>query len=332
MDYNVYDEAVKVLFSGGNPYLHLITMPGPFNYPPTVFLFISFLQNRLIFDILSALAFFISIFLLTNKKFFVSFFLFFVSLLIFFPYKFNVGMGQINNFILLFVVLAYYYNPFFLAYAISIKLTPIIFLFYYFIKKDYKKIIIVLTLCLILYAMSLIIVPFDFQKIYFLDVFWRAFGTGGKEVYYNQSLAGLLARSNTSFLFYPLTILLLFVTYIKGKKLKRERVFSAVTCLMLILNPIAWQHQFVFAIIPLILLFNLNKKLVLAVFFLLAWNFKQPDLVPKELSSHQFYGVFILWMLAIFGGKSTKLIGIIGTVGIIGVYLRFLICRGSFCF
>ena len=233
MDFNVYFEAVKILLAGQNPYLHLITMPGPFNYPPTSFLFLIFIQNRLIFEIFSILAFFVSIYLLTNKKLLLSIFLYGIFHFSFFPLKFNYGMGQINNFILLFIVLAYYYNPIFLAYAIGIKLVPVIYLYFYFIKKDYKKIFLTLLFVMVFWILSLFIIKFDFQKIYFLDVFWRAFGEGGKDVYYNQSLAGLLARSNVN-IYFPLSLIFLIITWVKGRKLSKDRVFSAVTCLMLI--------------------------------------------------------------------------------------------------
>jgi hypothetical protein len=332
MDYNLLRDAVLTLFSGVNPYVRLTNFAGPHNYPPTAFLFLVFLQNRLVFDVLSAFAFLVSLYLLTNKKLFLSLTVYAIFHFLFFPLKFNYGMGQINNFILLFVVLAYYYNPFFLAYAIGIKLSPIIFLFYYFVMKDFRKICTVVCCLLLLIVASLILIQWDFQKIYFLEVFWRAFGSGGKEVYYNQSLQGFLSRAGAALLNLPLSIFILLVTWIRGQKLSSERVFSAVACLMLMLNPIAWQHHFVLAIIPLILLFNLNKLLVILSGVLLAWNFKQPEIIPNELLSHQFYGIFILWMLALFGKDSLRIIGIIGTIGIIGVYCRYLLCRGFICF
>ena len=314
MDFNIYLDAVKVLFSGGNPYTHLINSPGPHNYPPTAFLFLIFLQNKLLFDILSFLSFFISLYLLTNKKFFVSCLLFLVSYAIFFPFKFNYGMGQINNFILLFCVLAYYYSPVFLAYAIGIKVIPAIYLLYFFIKRDFKKIFATLVFLFFFFLLSFLIISWDFQKIYFFDVFFRGFGNVGKEVYYNQSLAGLLARSSLSFFIYPFSLLILFMTWLKGRKINSPRLFSAVTCLLLILSPIAWQHHFVFAIIPLILLFPLNKLLVIVAYFLIASNIKNPRIIPGEFSfilSHQFWGIFILWILALWDKKAVKIISYI---------------------
>ena len=335
MDFQVYFEGIKVLFSGQNPYVSLLTMPGPFNYPPTVFLFIAFFQNKVLFDLLSYLAFFLSVYLLTKRNLVTAGGLFLLFLISYFPFKFNNVMGQINNFILLFIVLAYYYHPFFLAYAIGIKLVTVIYLFYYFLTKDYKKILSVFLFVALLIVLSLFVVPLNFQKVHFTDVILRAFGDTGKEVYYNQSLAGLLSRSGLPFLLYPLSLLFLIMTWFKGRRLTPDKVFSAVTCLMLILNPIAWQHHFVIAVIPLIFLFKDDKLLVSLSYLLMAWNFKHPEIIPTDINvilSHQFLGVFLLWVLALFGKKTRTILLVIYAVFFLFIYLRFLLCKGNFCF
>ena len=323
------------MFSGQNPYLSLLTMPGPFNYPPTVFLFISFFQDKMFFDILSAMSFFIAIFLLTKKRLLISIILFIIFNFSYFPYKFNFGMGQINNFILLFIILSYYYNPFFLSYAVGIKLVPIIYLLYYLIIKDYKNIFLVILFICSLFLLSLFVVPWEFQKVYFQDVFFRALAGGGKEVYYNQSLAGFLSRANLQILFYPFSFLFIFITWYKARKLKVDRVFASVTCLMLLLNPIAWQHHFVVAIIPLILLFKEDKLIVTLAYLFLAWNFKRPEIVGAEVNiilSHQFLGTFMLWILAIFEKNTRRILPILYALTILFIYLSAILCRGNICF
>jgi hypothetical protein len=332
MDFDLLKDAVLTLLNGRNPYVGLTNFPGPHNYPPTAFWFLIFLPDRFWFDGLSALAFFAAVFLLTGRNWLLSLFLFLVFSLVFFPYKFNAGMGQINNFILFLTVLAYYFHPFFLSYAIGIKLTPAIFLLYYFLSRQFDKIFLVLLGLGVLFGLSFWLIGWEFQKVYFLDVFWRAWGMAGKEVYYNQSLAGLLARAGWGEGFPALAVLFLVLTMWRGHQLSPDRLFAAAACLMLMLNPLAWQHHFVMAVIPLILLFPLNKILVLTAFFLLAWNFKTPQTVPKELLSHQFYGVFILWVLALWGKNAAKILGFAGVLAVTAIYVRFLLCRGFVCF
>lgn len=348
-DFVVYYEAAKMFLAGANPYLGLITRTFPFNYPPASLLFLfplgffDFNTANVIWNILSTLSVIISIRLLTKKHFLPLVLLFTVF---FFPVKFNIGNAQINHFLLLFVTLSiYFYNSgrknfsaFFLAFAICIKLAPIIFLLYFFIIKDYRQIARIFAFVVFIVLITFIFVPASYQWTYLHDVLPLSFTSGAKDWYYNQSLWGFLARQVGSLapvLYYPLAILILVVTWWRGKKINSVRALAAVSCLYLLIHPIALQHYFGFAIIPFILLLNRRDwKILTIAYLLLAFDIKNFSSVSKEYNfilSHDFYGVLILWLLALWPKNIWKIMNAIWVCVILTVYVFALICRGRSC-
>ncbi len=113
IDFPQLYEASKMWWQGLNPYHTLLTSPGPFNYPPSSFYFLwwvdllPFFWSSVLWNYLSLFSYLLSLFLITKlvwvKKWKVLYFvvasLFFT--IPFFPEKFNLGNGQMNNFILL---------------------------------------------------------------------------------------------------------------------------------------------------------------------------------------------------------------------------------------
>ena len=360
-DFVVYYEAAKMFLAGLNPYTGLITRTFPLNYPPIISLFvwplgigpISLISP--IWNILSVGALLGSIWVVlgwTRRRSWGKYILLIgLFTLPFFPTKFNVGMGQINNFILLFCVLGIRW-PFFLALATGMKFAPAVFVLYYLITKDWGRIKKFFLYLAGLQILSFIFVPLDWQIIYWTKVLPLSFTDAVKDWYYNQSLYGFLARSLNSELitkicFYGLAIGMVGITIMRGMREIREmgmpagkagetgrrRVLAGVACLYLLVHPMAIQHYFGLAIIPLILL-GLNKWTAIA-YLLIAANIKQPDLVPKSFNfilSHQFFGVLILWVVAVWGKETIRVIGGIWVIGVTMSYLLTLLCRGKFCF
>lgn len=355
-DFVVYFEAAKVFLSGGNPYLGLITRSFPFNYPPTSLLvlwplgLLDFQTANLLWNILSTLAVLVSIWLIcqvagVRQKWYLPLVLLFT--VFFFPVKFNIGNGQINHFLLLFCSLALYLyqakrpklSAFFLATATAIKFAPAIFLLYFIIRRDWRYLRFFFAWLLILIGISIIFVPIDFQLVYWRDVLPLSFTTGAKDWYYNQSLWGFLAKalpaSLAAFLFYPLALLILYLTWWRGRKLPKIRALAAVSCLYLLIHPIALQHYFGFATIPFILL--LARRNFLPLFFaylLLAIDIKNFSAVPKEFTfilSHDFYGVLVLWLLALWQEKFWQIATVFWASGVSLAYVLFLFCRAGAC-
>lgn len=365
-DFRVYWEAAWMILRGLNPYQGIISSTFPFNYPPTALLFLwplGFLPQNLaaiLWNLASVSALLLSIFLvikITKTKYvWSSFFIFtFLFTLPYFPSKFNLGMGQINNFVLVLVAAALFFytsgrknlSALCLAIATGIKLAPAVFILYFFLKKDWRQVFRVGIFLLTIIFVSFILVPVSYQIEYFSKVLPLSFTLGSKDWYYNQSLYGFLARllSNgfvVQLAFYGLSILILFLTWWRGRRVSNFRQIATVACLYLLIHPIALQHYFGLALIPVILLTlgsargNWRNWGVLGIsYLLLAANIKQPELVPREfnfLLSHQFFGILLLWILALWRERIMRVIGGIWVIGVTTGYLLMLLCRAGICF
>lgn len=331
IDFPQFFEAAKMWWRGDNPYLTLLTSPGPFNYPPSSFYFLwwldllPFFWSAVVWNYLSLFAFLLSLFLLTKliwvSKWKLHYFLYAAVFFTvpFFPEKFNMGNGQMNNFIFLFVVLNWWWrsqkktwlSAGALAYAISIKLTPAAFLLPLFVEKDWKQILRTVGVTILLLISPVLLFGWKDIQPYTTSVFFEGFGMNGKDIYYNQSLLAFLLRtfsdSSATILFkisWVLFPLLSWVALAKSQLKKNGEIFAIsmaiATSLYLMLHPLAWQHHFVFAVIPLLVVWKFVSKWLVAIcFVLLASNIRQPDLVPAWASvilSHQFLGVFLLWV------------------------------------
>lgn len=363
-DFVVYFEAAKMFLAGLNPYARLITRTFPYNYPPTSLLFLwplafwDYKTANIVWNILSTLSVAISIWLVLkiaslklsrNLLFYCFIVLLFLFTIPFFPIKFNIGNGQINHFVLLFSALGLHLyakkhlniSAFFLAFAAGIKIAPAIFLLYFLIRKDVRQIFRFSFFLAVLFLVSLYFIPWSIQREYFFNVLPLSFTLAAKDWYYNQSLFGFLARSLSNPItiqlsYYLLSLLILFLTWWRGGKVSPLRALAAVSSLYLMLHPIALQHYFGFAIIPWILLLSRRDWLPLAVaYVLLAIDIKNFNVVPTEfkfLLSHDLFGIFVLWVLALWREKFWVILACLWSGVIALAYLFMLLCRGQICF
>ncbi len=371
-DFVVYYEAAKMFLAGANPYQGLITRTFPLNYPPPIALllwplgFLDFRTANILWNISSLASVIVSVWLLLkivqkdqliSPKVFLVFFtvLSLLFTVFFFPVKFDIGNAQINHFLLLFCVLAIYFyqqkhrnlSAFFLAFATGIKFAPGIFVLYFVIRKDWGQVSRFFFWVTMIFLLPFLFVPASYQWDYLTKVFPLSFTAGAKDWYYNQSLWGFLARSfrtNISqYLFYSLSLFILFLTWLRGRNLPWKRQLAAVSCLYLLIHPIALQHYFSFAIFPLILLGweiwqtkgSKGEWLVLAIgYILLATDIKNFQRIPKEFNfvlSHDFFAVFFLWIFALWREKFWQIIGVIWITVISASYIFMLLCRAKFC-
>mgnify|MGYP001595872500 CR=1 FL=1 len=367
IDFPIYHDAAQMVMRGLNPYLYLLQSPGPFNYPPTVFVFIWWLgylpyfTAGVVWNILSMSSLFFSIYVLlrlSKSTHIIRYFLLFslIFTVFFFPVKFNFGNGQINTFLLLFCSLGIYFyeskrknlSAFFFALAITIKLVPIFLVIYFLIKRDWVQIARIAFFILIIALLSLILVPYNFQQVYYSKVFFNALPVSGKDVYYNQSLQGFIARSINKPVIVGLvsgvlSLVILALTFLRGKKVQNYSLWASLFCLILILNPLAWQHHFVFAVAPFILLFAdlkraKNNRFLWSVYFisyvLIAIDIKPFGSWPREINfvlSHQFYGILLLWFIALWKEKMKIVLLLILTLGPLIAYSLNLVCRAKIC-
>ena len=355
-DFVVYFESAKMFLMGLNPYQGLITRTFPLNYPPPVLLFLSplglfdFNTASILWNIFSTISLLTSVWLLLKiinraslLNFIVTSFLFTLP---FFPVKNNIGNGQINLFIMLFCVASLYFyekgkhktSVLLLAFATSIKLAPGIFVLYFVLRRDWKQVwrfLLALGFC---FLAPLLFISWNYQKDYYTDIIFWSFTMGAKDWYYNQSLFGFLARTFSQpvfvqAMFYGLTVLILFFSIRFGQNLPRLRQMAVVSCLYLLIHPIALQHYFGFSIIPFIIL-GFNRYTILA-YLLIACDIKNFSQVRREFNfilSHNFFGILLLWVNALWDVRTIRVVGAVWVVGIALLYLFTLLCRGGFCF
>jgi len=336
-DFSSYYYSALALLRGENPYIRAEEAFGPFLYPPSglllflPFTLFSYASAEKIFTVISLLSLFASLVLLsklfrislTSKK---GLFLLILALN-FFPAKFTLGMGQINNIVLLTVVLfiffylrkRWYLAGIFLAIAIAIKISPVLLFFYVIIEKQWNvmrpTLITLLIISLVVYLVVDQTVILYFFKTVFPDLLnaWPA-------DYYNQSLSGFLMRgfgnqSLRNILKVVVTVLFTAGAYLliwKSKTGSRESSLLSISILItlsLIISGISWQHHFVWFLIPLfltcihIMKSHLGKEyyFILGIsYFLVALNIKNPTNFPTIFQSHVFYGALLLYGFDIY--------------------------------
>lgn len=338
IDFPQLYEGAKMWLMGLNPYQTLLTSPGPYNYPPPSLLFLApfalgdFFPSAVIWNVTSLVSYLVSIFILTRLSPRFSFpslaTLTFLFTLPFFPEKFNLGNGQINNFILLLCVLTLWFwrrgrrttGALLLAAATVIKIVPGFFLIAFIWLRDWSFVRRYLALVATLFWLPALVMPPQFYQMYLSDIFFRGLSLEGKAVYYNQSLLGFLTRnlplSQVSFSYYVLALLLVSVsvyTVWRRQISQPFRLFALAVSLYLILHPLTWQHHFVFAIIPLTFLFSHRQWLTFVFSYLLiATNIKHPALIPawgQIITSHQFFGALLAWSALLFTTSAPQVAG-----------------------
>lgn len=332
-DFSVYYYGASTFINGGNPYLGGKEYFAPFVYPPTVllfflaFTFLPFTIAGKVFTAISLLCLFISLglmFKLFKITIFTTLGLFLITLVFnFFPEKFTLGMGQINNVILLLVVLFLYFyfkkreylSGMFLGCAIILKFFPILLIPYLFIDRRWRTLS---SSVVSLLAIGFVAYLFVSQAtiLYFFNTILPGVITSWKVDYYNQSLSGFLIRgwSNSGLLSIlrsvigAVLILTSLIIVWKFKKNDKSGLLpiSLLITLSLIVNTFSWQHHFVWMLMPLFTTFyyirsnHFGKKYYFFLglsYLLMTINLKNASLFPTLFQSHVLYGALLLYIL-----------------------------------
>jgi hypothetical protein len=339
-DFAVFYLAGKQFLTGKNPYQKIGTEIIK-NPPPAMFAFaplglLPITLSEKVYFVLSFLAFLATSYILlkaVNKnptrliQRHWKLTLIYLSLsLRFFPLRHNLASGQVNNFLLLLLTLAFYYqinkkeflSSLMLAFAIVLKLTPALFFITLLIQKKLKSLSLLLLNLVTITLATLFITGTSIFKTYlsitksFLKI---------NPNYYNQALTGLLSRISSNLVLpgYLLLLLLcipifLYLRKYLGKKnfMENTILWNSTILAMLILPSFAWQYHFVIAIFPLFLTTflliktKLAKQYLLLVgisYLLLAWNFKDPSIfdnlgiLKALILSHATLGALLLLTL-----------------------------------
>lgn len=265
---------------------------------------------------------------LTWKTILITFPLGFLS----FPTRFTLGLGQVNFYALLFLLLSIYWlrrKPWraLTSLVIALIIKPHFFLLLpaYFLAGKWKTAVAAaLSYALITLATG---VGFGWFQItsYVREALPPLLAFGGREIYYNQGLAGFWSRLLGSPESAWLTLvsasgLFLFTFLVLWRRKTTLTISLAMFLLVLLLiEPLAWQHHFVFLLPVFIWLWRkstgtITRLWTLASFALISFNIKDPLIWSKTwfgplILSHVFIGtviVYILYLSLLFRQRSAR--------------------------
>lgn len=335
-DFRVYYEAAINTKLFGNPYLASDPTMS-YLYPPvTIILFLPFsffvvVLAEKMWLVVSLIFFFLALFfiyrLLKISMNSYEGLVYLIFCVVFFPFKFTLGMGQINTLILLFLVLFLYYFEkrkvlagFFLGLATIIKISPILILLYLFYKKEWDVVNVCLIMILGLGILSFVLFPLP-TETYLLSVLPHLFQAWPTD-YYNQSITGFLGRLPYPFISLiilrwtmVIAILAAMIGSFRNYFVRREELLhlSSIFPVLLLISSFSWQHHFILLIPSLTILSHFilgsikdeKKKvillsLLLLSYLLIGYNIKNPEVIPILLQSHVFYGTLLLWGLHLY--------------------------------
>ncbi len=331
-DFSVYTTAAQDIKNFRNPY----TNPSNnYVYPPSSFFMLlplMLLPYEIalgIWNILSVTALFFSLFFFLRsgnaRQSFFKAFLFLTFALFAFPIKFNLGMGQVNTFVLFFVILSVFFSGkskdtlsgVFLGLAAAIKIFPLFFLIIFIQQKKWRSVI---TCMLTFLTLNLLPVLFWGNKIlqsFYAGELWTL-GDLKNADYYNQALSGFLSRLHISPTLSSLLILFflligLGVSWKRSRNFKNLQMWSIFICLWLLFQNVAWQHYFVFLTIPVVFLANefffeqevprWKKLLLLLMYVLSASNIRGTPhfgILDPFVYSHLFFATLGTYFLLLF--------------------------------
>ena len=335
-DFTSYLLSSKALLNNTNPYIQ--NTPYPYIYPLflaallTPFTFLPYSVNNILWFFINIGSFGFSVYFLLkifykipiSKKVLLTT-IFFIVALIFSPIQNHLLNGQANFLVLLFSTLFFYlydknniFSCLFLAYAISLKIVPLIFLIFLLIEKKYRSIILTIVFIFV----CVFVLPYFFAGVkivdyysYYLDNFiFNSFSSvktvdTSKPMYF--TLYGFITNifpSSRSFGTYLQIVsassLLLPILYLHYQLLKinvfqrKLLLFSLLSLSILLINPSSQTHHLVF-ITPSIFLIIINiykkidteKRLLIFYYtlaFILFWSgniFKYTPLVFLSLST-----------------------------------------------
>lgn len=237
-------------------------------------------------------------------------------------------LGQVNVFLVCFIIFALYYkkrenillSSLFLSFAISIKLFPALFLFYYFIKREYKYAGICILTILILNVLPAIFYLNRYPQLLYHFVKESILNAAGdpNSGIANQSLYGMLMRflgrngtdikeiafvnfANLQFatikiIYYVISIFFIVLAF--APALKKDRTmelfeFGNIFLVALILPMVARKSNFVFVFFPALVYFtnmfykrdfrSLSSILIWVAFILL--GFTADGIVGRKISN-----------------------------------------------
>jgi alpha-1,2-mannosyltransferase len=282
LDLRVYRAAAAALLAGHNPYHGLFTGHHlPFTYPPiavVVFVPLSrgsvhlvealwWLINSAAMVAILSIAISATFTLARKRTLAIALFLTPVLSLAFEPVRTNTNYGQINALLFLLVLLDITLvrgrgRGVLVGIAAAIKLTPLVYLIYFAVGREWRALMRGLVAFAGLGAAVWLVLPRESDTFWFHQVLDPS-RTGHVGSVRNQSLDGLLHRwpfgpRGSDFAWAILVLVVVAAgTLLARRLISRGRVIDAVVALGLtgdLASPISWTHHWIWiAIIPVLL-------------------------------------------------------------------------------
>jgi hypothetical protein len=230
-----------------------------------------------------------------------------------FPTRWTIGMGQVNLVSVALLLMGCLYlqqKKLFISSLLFcfllVSKPHFMFLFPYLVLMGYWRISVG---AMLLYAGATFVTAAGFGVEYFLSYIQKEVPPllvfAGREIYYNQSLGAFFSRVFSQEMAKILTQIT-SLGLLGGLAIVAKRTYSIVLFLsfflaiFLLVEPLGWQHHFVFVLPVYIVLWYKNvSRITLALSYLLiSWNFKQPEFIDNPIVlSHAFLGVVILLLI-----------------------------------
>lgn len=328
-DFSVYYHAGQHVLQGYSLYTNisftLFTYPpiSSFFYIPFTILPFTFAQG--LFVTISYACVWLSVLLtfrlLKEKPSLLFYFTTVALMLMSFPTKFTLGMGQSNLIALTLLLSAVMLDRDnkkiiaggVLAFAIIFKPILVFLVLYFLFTRSFKTIFVCIGVGVGLVVLQIILLPsvLTSWQEYLTHVLPNLFTSQGREVYYNQGLTGALARLTTNTFVRSFFVTIGSLSLLGGvfwtlSKIKHTENFLLAVLLSVlpIIDSLSWQHHFVILLFPMTYTFFAVRKnkilltLLFIAYVLVSYNIKHPQLFMhfgiNLLLSHVFLGNILL--------------------------------------
>ena len=325
LDFSVYYEATKAFLAGQDPYAQFYAGPNnlTYIYPPGALLLFAPLtllsqkSAQVVFTVLSIVLFLAAlgtVFWNHWKKEDWWKFLFYTALLLqTFPFKYNLGMGQINAIVIGIAMLATLKRPYaglLLAVAATLKLFPLGLLPILLLKKEYRLVTTTVICFALLNFWNLELAQHFFTvqlpKLLFMPI-------PDFPSLYSQSMSSILLRFGV----WQPAIGILGKAVLAGYFIKlvffaKKNTVQDVTIiaypLLILFSGHGWQHYFVLAY-PLILRYFTAPSIFIFIWSVLALHFIGNERIlhiMPFIGSHHGLLVFALLTVVLFYPRALK--------------------------
>lgn len=176
-----------------------------------------------------------------------------------FPVRQTFGYGQINILLMALIVIDLFigrgrrWQGLLLGVAISIKLTPLVFLGYFLVKRQWKPLVLAVGAFVGSQLVALLVMPHDFTR-FWAQALFETGRVGDQFITTNQSLTGLLHRipvtSSTVWLVVSAVVIVWGLMLARALVRQGEDLAAAsvVGLIGLLISPISWTHHWVWCI------------------------------------------------------------------------------------